>query len=625
MRSRTSFFDRRVSLHLLRRFWPLFLSWFAILLLACVSLEVPEYLRKEPVLYVSNFRQIILSSAEPLVWAAFFGGALVAMAMLSYLYFPRDCGLINSLPLRRETVYFTAVLTGLVPMLLCDVLAFGLLWVLYGKTGVGAEYFLWWLKMVVPANIGFYGIACFCGTLTGSVLVLPAVYVVLNCTAALFEGAVRSVFSELLYGYTINDIWSERLSPPVWFTDHRVYETVIRADEKKGILGEYAPGWIGYLAGLCAVGLVLAVLGVLIVRRRHMESAGEIVAVPVLRPVFRVCMTLGCGLGLPMFWAAATADYQPANFALLALSVLLCAALGFFTAEMLMKKTLRVFDHGWKQLGILCACLLVFLALTKLDVTGYETHIPEASEIESVELSDYMGRTAREPETIEAFLNFHRSVVEHRDQNRSARSGLRTQSTWLTYHLKNGRTCRRYYLLPLSDERYADPGSDLRAWERVMNMQEIRMLQLWADVDWSEADVENAWVEITREREGDMSPRVEAHEALTPAQAVSLYREGMLPDAENGNIYHWHLWDSEEARAEQTNLLVTIYLRRDEQGQEYGQVFPLSEPVLTCSENTLRWLKENLGLTPSEQIHGGHDDQQLEIAALPIEQPQNQQ
>ena len=113
-----------MSLHLLRRFWPLFLSWFAILLLACVSLEVPEYLRKEPILYVSNFRQIILSSAEPLVWAAFFGGALVAMAMLSYLYFPRDCGLINSLPLRRETVYFTAVLTGLVPMLLCDVLAF---------------------------------------------------------------------------------------------------------------------------------------------------------------------------------------------------------------------------------------------------------------------------------------------------------------------------------------------------------------------------------------------------------------------------------------------------------------------------------------------------------------------
>ena len=560
------------------------------------------------------------------MWVSFVAGALMAMAMLSYLYFPRDCGLINSLPLRRETVYFTAVLTGLVPMLLTDVLVFALLWLFYGQYGAGARYFLWWLEMTPLANAGFYGIACFCGTLTGHVLVLPAVYVVLSCAAALFEAAVRSVFTALLYGYTFDSIWSEWRPRPLWFTDHRSPSVLSKiGSAERGIAAAYAPQWLGYLAGLCAVGLVLAVLGVLIVRRRHMESAGEIVAVPVLRPVFRVCMTLGCGLGIPMFWAVATMDYMPTNFAPFALSVLLCAALGFFLAEMLIKKTLRVFDHGWKELGVLCACLLAFLILTKLDVTGYETHIPDRAEIESVELTDYMGGTLREPETIDAFLDFQRGVVAHREENRSALPGRRAHNIWLTYHLKNGKTYTRYYLLPLSDELYADPGSDLRAWERVMNMQEVRMLKLWADVDWSEADVENAWVEITREREGDVGPRVEAHEPLTPAQAVSLYREGILPDAENGNIYRWHLWDSEEARAERTNLLVTIYLRRDAQGQEYAQVFPMSTPVLTCSENTLRWLKENMGLEPSEQVHGGHDDQQLEIAALPIEQPQNQQ
>ena len=624
MRSRTSFFDRRVSLHLLRRFWPLWLAWLAILLLAVFNVN-DRFAETSSAQYLSILRVDLLTFGEALTWASFIWGALMAMAMLSYLYFPRDCGLMNSLPLRRETVYFTAVLTGLVPMLLCDALALGLLWMLHSRDGVGTQYFVWWLEMVVLANAGFYGIACFCGTLTGHVLVLPAVYVVLNCTAALFEGAVRSVFSELLYGYNMDGIWSEWLSPPVWFTDHRSYQALQSIDREKGIAAEYAPQWIGYLTGLCVIGLALAALGVLIVRRRHMESAGEIVAVPVLRPVFRACMTLGCGLGIPMFWAAATADYKPTNFVVLTLSVLVCAALGYFAAEMLIKKTLRVFDHGWKELGILCACLLAFLILTKLDVTGYETHIPDRAEIESVELTDYIGGTLREPETIDAFLDFQRGVVAHREENRGALPGLRTQSAWLTYHLKNGRTYRRYYLLPLSDELYADPGSDLRAWERVMNMQEVRMLKLWADVDWSEADVENAWVEITREREGDMGPRVEAHEPLTPAQAVSLYREGILPDAESGNIYHWHLWDSEEAQAERTNLLATIYLRRNAQGQEYAQVFPMSTPVLTCSENTLRWLRENLGLTPSEQIHGGHDDQQLEIAALPIEQPQNQQ
>ena len=360
MRSRTSFFDRRLSRHLLRRFWPLFLVWLAVLLMAVLGVEPPEYLQKEPINYLSNLRQEILDSAQALVWAAFFAGALMAMAMLSYLYFPRDCGLLNSLPLRRETVYFTAVLTGLVPMLVCDLLAFGLLYGIYGRNiGIGKEYFLWWLEMVVCANVGFYGIACFCGTLTGHVLVLPAVYVVLSCTAAVFEGAVRSVFSALLYGYSLNEIWSEWLSPPVWFTNHSAYTVSGTSNAARDIVGSYAPQWIGYLTGVCAVGLILAALGVLIVRQRHMEAAGEIVAVPVLRPVFRVCMTVGCGLGLPMFLTEASANQRYTAFPVLMLAVPVCAALGYFAAEMLIKKSLRVFDHGWKQLGVLCACLLL--------------------------------------------------------------------------------------------------------------------------------------------------------------------------------------------------------------------------------------------------------------------------
>ena len=300
MRSGTSFFDRRVSLHLLRRFWPLWLAWLAVLTFAAFSVNA-DYVRTEPIRYVSSLRVNLLTAGEALSWVSFFAGALMAMAMLSYLYFPRDCGLMNALPLRRETMYYTALLTGLVPMLLCDALACALLWALYGRAGVGTRYFFWWFEMVALANAGFYGCACFCGTLTGNVLVLPAVYLVLSLSAAMFEAAVRSVFSELLYGYVFDGVWSERLSPLVWFTDHRVYKTEIPSNVAKGITAEYAPLWIGYLAGLCAVGLVLAVLGVLIIRRRHMEAAGEIVAVPVLRPVFRVCMTFGCGLGIPMF------------------------------------------------------------------------------------------------------------------------------------------------------------------------------------------------------------------------------------------------------------------------------------------------------------------------------------
>jgi hypothetical protein len=39
MKSRTSCFDGRFSLHLLRRFWPLWLLWLAILLIVPLGLH----------------------------------------------------------------------------------------------------------------------------------------------------------------------------------------------------------------------------------------------------------------------------------------------------------------------------------------------------------------------------------------------------------------------------------------------------------------------------------------------------------------------------------------------------------------------------------------------------------
>ncbi len=621
MKSKTSFFDRRVSLHLLRRFWPLFLLWLAILLLAGpVGLNVNAH--QEPARVITDLRSDLLSSGRGAVWLSALMGALMAMGMLSYLYFPRDCGLINSLPLRRETVYFTAVLTGLVPMLLTDVLVFALLWLFYGQYGAGARYFLWWLEMTLLANAGFYGFACFCGTLTGNVLVLPAVYVVLNCAVAVFEAAVRGVFTALLYGYTFDSLMLEWASPLLWLTDHAESTVLTHMEAERGIAADYAPIGLGYLAGLCAAGIVFALLGALVIRRRHMETAGEVVAVPSLRPVFRACMALGCGMlgSMVLVEEFLRGLYGTGKFATLALSMCAFAALGWFAAEMLMKKTLRVFDHGWREIGVLCAGLLVFAVLTKLDVAGYETRIPAAEDIESIDMTYMASSGITERESIDAWLDFHRGIIAHRERNEAAESG-----PWygvpMFYRLRDGSTLRRFYKLPTDNESRADPASDIRAWENINNLPEVRLKRVWADKALTADDIHEAWIEVRTPL--DAQSAISNHIVLTPAQAVSLWREGIIPDAEAGNIARWRIRDSAEDDAERTNISVAIMCRvRREEGMFMDH---LDEQVLFSSENTLRWLKENMGLTPSKEIHGGHDDQQLEIAALPIEQPQNQQ
>lgn len=598
MRSKTSFFDIRFSRHLLRRFWPLFALWLALLLLVGpLGLNVSRY--QEPARYVTEMRGELLSSARGAVWLSALMGALMAMGMLSYLYFPRDCGLVNSLPLKRETVYFTAVLTGLVPMLLTDVLVFALLWGFYGESGAGARYFLWWLEMAMLANAGFFGFACFCGTLTGNVLVLPAVYVVLNCAVAVFEAAVRGVFTALLYGYTFDSLLLEWASPLLWLTDHAESAVLTHMEAERGIAADYTPIGLGYLAGLCAAGIVFALLGAAVLRRRHMESAGEVVAVPVLRPVFRVCMALGCGMlgSMVLVEEFLRGLYGTEKFAVLAASMCVFAALGWFIAEMLIKKTLRVFDHGWKEIGVLCVCLLVFAVLTKLDVIGYETRIPAAEDIASIDMTYVASSGITERESIDAWLDFHRGIIAHKERNEAAESG-----PWygvpMFYRLKDGSTLRRYYKLPTDDASLADPDSDIRVWENVNNLPEMRLKRVWADQELKPDDIHDAWVQVNTKL--DEKRYISNNVVLTPAQAVSLCQEGIIPDAKAGNLSRWHIRDNPASDAEQTNLTIEIIRRVQREDGMYMHY--LDEQVLYTSENTLRWLKDNLGLVPEGQV-----------------------
>ena len=201
MRSRASCFNRSFSLHLLRRFWPLWALWLVLLILVGpvhLSTVVPENFA-EYAAYNAGVNRAILDSGCMLAFLAFAAGPVMAMGMLSYLYNPRTCGMVNALPMKRETAFFTAVVTGLVPMLVADVLIFLVLLARYaGAAGVDGAHISAWLGLVVMGNVAFYGMACFCGVLTGNVLVLPAVYVVLNCTAAVVEATVRARIPHVL-------------------------------------------------------------------------------------------------------------------------------------------------------------------------------------------------------------------------------------------------------------------------------------------------------------------------------------------------------------------------------------------------------------------------------------------
>ena len=598
MRSRASFFNKHFSLHLLRRFWPMWLLWMSFLLLAG-PINLSSVYDENLARFVSYLRDDLLESAQAVTFFSAIFGALMAMAMLSWLYNARTCGLVASLPLRREAAYCTSVLTGLVPMLLLDALVCLIMLLLYHGKGVENRYFLEWLGAAVFGNIGFYGFACFCGLLTGNVLILPAVYGLLMIAVPLAEAGVRSLFSELLYGYSYGSVWSLWLSPPAWLTEHMQVKTLVQLDAEKGIVGVYTLTGLGYLAAFAAAGLAFVLLGTLILKKRHMETAGEVVAVPALRPIFRVCMGLGVGLLGALVFVGAFSYHLTGTAKLVLLLVLLCvfAALGFFAAEMLIKKTLRVFDHGFKQLGVICAVLISLAVLTELDVTGYETRVPRAEDVASAGVG-VLREELTEPESVAACIRLHESLIERKAENEEIDKDELRQYVTLSYTLKSGKTLERTYNVACGEDKRSDPDSAAVRLLSALNLPEARRARVYADFDFGASNIREARVNIIMPDAKGVY-RQSGSIQLTPEQAIHLYREGVLPDTEAGTLGGWVIWNSPEHTAEQTNLELDItFWPNDEelpQGRAYSPLF-ISERVLFTSENTLRWLKENLDL-----------------------------
>ena len=287
MKSKTSLFNKGVALNLLKRCWPLWTGYFVLLLLvtpAVLSGRVDRLAPGEMLNYT------LLNTGADVVYISMAVGVLAAMAMFNYLYSTKSCGMMNMLPLRRETMFLTAFLTGLVPMLAADVLVMLITAVLYGGRLVYFKTLLLGLAMAVMGNISFYGFAVFCAVLTGNLVVLPVLYLVLNLTVYVAERAVRYLLSAFVYGMNASSCTLLVLSPIMELLNSLSVMPVNYIDAEgmvQVVANAYRVNGLGVLGIYCAAGLVCAALALLIDRRRQRERATDVGAVPVLKPVFK--------------------------------------------------------------------------------------------------------------------------------------------------------------------------------------------------------------------------------------------------------------------------------------------------------------------------------------------------
>ena len=551
MKQKTSFFNWGLCRSWLKRCWPLWAVYLALCLFTLPQ-SVPEARHyTDKLFYAVEVNRSIVAVGISMAQTSIFVGIIAAMVMYSYMYSSRTCGMMNALPMRRETVFTTAFITGLAPFIIADIIAMGAAWALYARTGVveAGNIFLA-LGYAVMGNTAFYGFAVFCAVLTGNLVVLPAVYLVLGCTAAVVEVAVHDILGTIVYGYQSSEGLATVFSPIIAVMNSLSVsqETRFTAEGTYDLTGRLLVTGTPLMAAYCAAGLILSVCALLIYRRRDMERAGDVVAVPVLKPIFKYCMTFGCALVLavsPSYIGTGTINASGMTAALTELALLLAGAfVGYFAAEMLMQKTLRVFRGHWCGFIVSGVIIIALTMSAELDLTGYERRTPAAGDVEWVRISNYSddGRLST-PENIAAFVDFHREIIANKPVNEAAddHNGLTFE-----YRLKNGKIMMRAYNIAADAIDMADPYSNIRRLGDVMNLQEAVDYRIdfakgravtsenveYASIDGGYTDENGEWQSVSLR--------------LTPEQAAEFYNECVVPDSKDSHLGHvWPVMDDE--------------------------------------------------------------------------------
>ena len=657
MQSRTSFFNRTLFRKNLSRFWPLWgLASFggALFPLAMLINLLHNGFAFWSPLETTQVYYSVLSSAVPVISLVY--AALCAMAVWSYLYSARSVGLMHTLPIRREGLFLTNVLSGLAMMIIPYAVT-GALTVLVSLLYGGFEPVgvLVTVLGVLGESVFFFGLATFCALIVGNVFMLPALYGLLNFIAVLTDFAVNLLAGGFCFGlsgsysgavewlspivYLMQQVYSNYSFERQWVTDaanNGRYEDSVMTSvtlENGWLIGVYA-----------AVGVVLLVLAWLLYRRRRSESAGDVVAVGWMKPVFRYgwaafSAVLGGRLLYALFWES----FQHGVY-LAAVPMILCmivgGAIGYYAASMLLAKTPRVFKNTWKGLLAVVLGCIALVAVLRFDVFGVERRVPAADTLEEVNLyaagSNYYLIPGKDDALIEQVRALHKAIIDDKDyvQNPypvnyydasgriheipAASSVVATSDagvgsvgtndntyTWLriTYTLSSGLKVERLYEdLYLTRARMAQEGTYDNLLDRLINSTEMRQKRIrWQDKSFA---LSSAW----------FSSRSDGRDLNS--QEVNTILDAVVRDAENGTwgVYDWFA-DSSDADAYNMRIDInyhTVSGRED----RYDNVSITVRPAMTETVQTLKDLGlitdadlvTNAEMRPWEYTSNGWDE-----------------
>ena len=537
MRCGTSFYNGTLGKQLTARFWPLAALYtlvLAILLpLRGLTVQVMSHAIEAEYYAVSEAKAVFYILTP---WGALLAGGIAAMVVCSHLYSTRSANFTAALPPRRTALFCTHYLTGLlwlvVPFLL---MGFSTLAIYLTKvpnsTDLVWQVFGSGIAVGTVALVLFYSFGVLCGMLTGHLLALPVFYLTFNFLVAGVWYLLTLLFQTFYYGYpgslTHVPAWVLWLSPAL-----RMSQGLMIFPEKLDVVTFVVYG---------VVGVVMALVAWLLYVKRPMERAGDVVAWAGLRPVFRYGVAVCSGLALGTLTHMVLTLEQLG----LALSILLWGVAGCFVAQMLLTKSVRVLRY-WKGAVAVAVTFAALFVVMALDLTGYETRVPDGEQVASVEIGQlysypsdsagYLrGAKSTDPQTIQLAIQLHQLLVDQPVDASTFDSRFedRLQRMDLTYTLTDGTRLSRFYFVPLLERDIDREGSTTYLTSQLINRPDLLLDAYRLD------EVEKLEAQGYRLRSGYVEGMREdftgSYISLSADEARTVYL-ALLQDIQEGNL-----------------------------------------------------------------------------------------
>ncbi len=482
---------------------------------------------------------------------------LMAIFLFRFLHVKHAAEMMHSLPLKREKIFFHYTLSGIVGLIVPVVLSALIIIILYSVIDLSAyfqmEDIFIWAGTVILLNLVLFTAGVFVAMMTGTSVIQAVLTYIFLLFPAGFMVLILSNLHFLLFGFPMDYYLNSKieLMSPLTFI---------------ALLDERIMDW-KITAVYAAAFLVIYGLSLFFYKKRKIESASETIAFPKLRSVFKYGMTF-CFTMLGGVYFTAISD--GAQIGWLFFGYFIGAVIGYYTAEMVLQKTWRVFRKIKGLLLYIVSMVIVLLGIQVLDV--YEDRVPDQNEIQQVLFTnipyvvydvansefEFIPKPLQEQKNIQAVRELHQQITEDKEFVQADESQYK-EHAFFHYELKNGRKVIRQYLV--DREKFAAYlGAIKESDEYKRTSQQIFQLDA------------NKVKYLTISTQGFRSDYVSLNHRQDIEEFIKLYQEDVLATSYEESIYF-----------ENYGAYVEFFIN-----QEYSIHLPLAPTY----EGTLQWLAE---------------------------------